>query len=117
MPDDLIPIDTDELAQMTAALRGTSYHEHLERYVRDRIAYLLDDDVSDVHVAMKRRGQVEELQHLLRPAFCQTLALLGLRARAARDAANLKPVEPPPPRDWWIDPEQPYSVASDRPVP
>ena len=115
--DAVIPIDSEELAEITAALRTTSYHEHLERYIRDRIAYLLDDEVSEPHVAMKRRGQVEELQHLLRPAFCQTLALLGLRARAARDAANLKPVEPPPPRDWWIDPEQPYSVASDRPVP
>ena len=40
---------------------------------------------------MKRRGQVEELSHLLRPAFAQTLALLGLRARAERDAANIRP--------------------------
>jgi len=117
MPDELIPIDAEELARITEALRATSYHEHLQRYVRDRIDYLLDDEVSKPYVVMKRRGQIEELQHLLRSAFCQTLALLGLRARAARDAANLKPVEPPPPRDWWIDPEQPYSVASDRPVP
>ena len=45
---------------------------------------------------MKRRGQVEELSHLLRPAFAQTLALLGLRARAERDAANIRPTEEPP---------------------
>src|SRR5215469_14829841 len=107
MPDDLIPIDTDELATITAALRGTSYHEHLERYVRDRIAHLQDDDVTDVHVAMKRRGQVEELQHLLRPAFCQTLALLGLRARVERDRRNTEPLELPPERPWWVDPPGP----------
>jgi hypothetical protein len=114
MPENLIPIDSEELAGITAALRQTSYHEHLEHYVRDRIAYLLDDDVSDVHVAMKRRGQVEELQHLLRPAFCQTLALLGLRARAARDALNTAPAEPLPERPWWADPPD---IASERPIP
>ena len=63
---------------------------------------------------MKRRGQVEELQHLLRPAFCQTLALLGLRARAERDRANTTPPEPPPTYPWWADPP---TVASERPVP
>src|SRR5215813_11178139 len=98
MPDAVIPIDPEELAQITAALRTTSYHEHLEHYVRDRIAYLLDDEVTDPHVAMKRRGQVEELQHLLRPVFCQTLALLGLRARADRDRLNTQPTELPPER-------------------
>jgi len=115
---ELIAIDPEELANVTAALRATSYHEHLERYVRDRIAYLLDKELTDPHAITKCRGQVEELQHLLRPALCQTLALLGLRARAERDARNLKPAEPLPPRDWWVDPEEPYSpVASDRPVP
>jgi ethanolamine ammonia-lyase large subunit len=115
MPNDsVIPIDADELAQITAALRATSYHEHLERYVRDRIAYLLDDDVTDPHVAMKRRGQVEELQHLLRPALCQTLALLGLRARAERDRVNTTPEEPLEAPPWWADPPDP---ASERPIP
>ena len=66
-------------------------------------------------MVMKRRGQVEELSHLLRPAFAQTLALLGLRARAERDAAAIRPTqEEPPPRDWWVDPPD---VASERPVP
>ena len=118
MTDELIPIDSAELLDVTTALRATSYHEHVQRYVRDRIAFLLDDEVSDPYVAMKRRGQVEELQHLLRPAFCQTLALLGLRARAERDRQNTAPVEPPPPRDWWVDPDSDYSpVGSERPVP
>src|SRR5215510_10475745 len=113
---ELIPIDEAELKALTSALRATSYAEHLERYVRDRIAYLLDDSVTDPYVAMKRRGQVEELSHLLRPAFAQTLALLGLRARAERDAASLRAAvaEPAPPRDWWIDPPD---IASEHPVP
>jgi len=109
-----IPIDEAELAAITAALRSTSYHEHLERYVRDRIAYLLDDDATDVHVVMKRRGQVEELSHLLRPAFAATLALLGLRARAERDAVNTRPAEPEEPRAWWTDPPD---IWSEHPVP
>jgi len=118
MDADLIPIDPDELASVTAALRETSYHLHLERYVRDRIAYLLDKELTDPHAITKCRGQVEELQHLLRPAFCQTLALLGLRARAERDRQNTAPQEPPPPRDWWVDPDSDYSpVGSERPVP
>jgi len=112
---ELIPIDEAELKALTSALRATSYAEHLERYVRERVAYLLDDSVTDPYVAMKRRGQVEELSHLLRPAFVQTLALLGLRARAERDAASLRAgAEPAPPRDWWIDPPD---VASEHPVP
>jgi hypothetical protein len=114
MDPELIAIDPEELAHVTAALRGTSYHEHLEHYVRDRIAYLLDKELTDPHAITKCRGQVEELQHLLRPAFCQTLALLGLRARAERDAANLRPVEEPAPLPWWADPPD---VASERPVP
>jgi len=51
----------------------------------------------------------------LRPLFAQTLALLGLRARAERDAANLRAgAEPAPPRQWW---EDPGDVASEHPVP
>jgi hypothetical protein len=110
-----IAIDEAELKAMTAALRATSYHEHLERYVRDRLLYLNDSEVVDPYVAMKRRGQVEELSHLLRPAFAQTLALLGLRARAERDAVAIRPPEePPPPREWWQDPPD---LASEHPVP
>src|SRR5262245_49680587 len=112
MDPELIPIDDAELKALTAALQATSYHEHLARYVRDRIAYLLDVETNEPYLIMKRRGQVEELSHLLRPAFTQTLALLGLRARAERDAATLRTVEsPPPPREWWVD------VASEHPVP
>jgi hypothetical protein len=113
MEPELIPIDEAELKELTAQLRGTSYHTHLERYVRDRIAFLLDAELTDPNAICKCRGQVEELQHLLRPAFTQTLALLGLRARAERDAANLKPTEPPPERPWWVDPDEPSS----RPIP
>jgi hypothetical protein len=115
MPEPLtIPIDLEEVAKLAVALRATSYHEHLERYVRDRIAYLLDADLTDPGAILKCRGQVEELQHLLRPAFAETLALLGLRARAARDAVNLAPPEAPPSQPWWIDPPD---AASERPVP
>lgn len=101
----VIPIDVDEVGKLAAALRATSYHEHLARYVADRIAFLLDAELTDPNAILKCRGQVEELQHLLRPAFTQTLALLGLRAHAERDAANLEPPEPPPTRPWWVDPE------------
>lgn len=107
-----IPIDTDEVSKLAEALRHTSYHEHLERYVRDRIAFLLDSELTDPNAILKCRGQVEELQHLLRPAFSTTLALLGLRARAERDAVNLTPTEPPPLRPWWVDPDP----ASEHPV-
>ena len=113
MDPEVIRIDETELAQLTTLLRGTSYHQHLEHYVRERIAFLLDGDVTDPYVAMKRRGQVEELSHLLRPLFTQTLALLGLRARAERDAVATRPTEPPPPRDWWAEPD----LASEHPVP
>jgi len=115
MDPELIAIDPEELANVTTALRATSYHEHLERYVRDRIAYLLDKELTEPHAITKCRGQVEELQHLLRPAFCQTLALLGLRARAERDRINTQPVEPETSQlSWWADPPD---VASERPVP
>jgi hypothetical protein len=114
MPEPVvIPIDTDEVGQLAEAFRHTSYHEHLERYVRDRIAYLLDVDLTDPNAILKSRGQVEELQHLLRPAFTQTLALLGLRARAKRDAVNLTPQKPPLLRPWWVDPDP----TSEQPVP
>ena len=114
MDTEVIPIDAEELAQLTAAFRQTSYHDHLERYVRERIAYLLDKELSDPHEITKCRGQLEELQHLLRPAFCSTLALLGLRARAERDRKNTEPTEPLPPQPWWADPPD---VASEHPVP
>jgi hypothetical protein len=115
MDPELIPIDEAELKRLTAQLRATSYHEHLEGYVRERIAYLLDVETNEYDMVMKRRGQIEELSHLLRPAFAQTLALLGLRARAERDAAAIRPEHPEEPsRDWWIDPPD---VASERPVP
>lgn len=115
MDPELIPIDEAELKRLTAQLRATSYHEHLERYVRERHAYLLDVETNEPFLIMKRRGQVEELSHLLRPAFAQTLALLGLRARAERDAAAIRPEKTTDlPRDWWADPPD---IASERPVP
>lgn len=116
MPEPVvIPIDLDEAAKLATALRATGYHEHLERYVRDRIAFLLDADLTDPNAILKNRGQVEELQHLLRPAFAETLALLALRARAERDAANVTPPEPPPSQPWWVDPF-PADPVSERPV-
>src|SRR5215510_13373015 len=101
MDTDPIPIDAEELARVTDALRATSYHGHLERYVRDRIAYLLDKELTDPHAITKCRGQVEELQHLLRPALSKTPPPRGRRARAGRARKNPKRVEPPPPpREW-----------------
>lgn len=117
MPEPVvIPIDTDEVASLATALRQTSYHHHLERYVRDRIAFLLDAELTEPNAILKCRGQVEELQHLLRPAFTQTLALLGLRAHAERDAVNLKPPAPPPTQPWWVEPI-PTEAPSEHPVP
>ncbi|HKF98949.1 MAG TPA: hypothetical protein VKB20_11865 [Steroidobacteraceae bacterium] len=114
MDTDVIPVDTEEWTQMTAAFQATSYHEHLKDYAEKRIAYLLDKELTDTNEILKCRGQLEELQHLLRPAFCSTLALLGLRARAERDRQNTEPREPLPSQPWWVDPPD---IASERPVP
>jgi hypothetical protein len=107
------PIDPTELATVVAQLAATSYHELLHAAVHARIATLLADDVTDPYVAMKRRGQVEELQRVLLPAFLQGLAVTGLVARAAADArvAAPPPTAPPPSRGWWVDP------VSEGPVP
>ncbi len=104
MDPELIPIDEAELKRLTAALRATSYHEHLERYVRERIAYLLDDTVTDPYVAMKRRGQVEELQRLVVPLFVKSLALSALARRAEARATLEEARAELPRRDWWSDP-------------
>jgi hypothetical protein len=108
------PIDPAELATVAAQLAATSYHELLHAAVHARMAMLLADDVTDPYVAMKRRGQVEELQRVLLPSFLQSLAVAGLVARAAMDARAAAPPStepPPPPRGWWVDP------VSEGPVP
>jgi hypothetical protein len=98
-------VDGDALARLTAELGQTSYHQLLTDLVQFRIAQLLSDDVTDPYVAMKRRGQVEELQRLLLPGTLQALALRGLERQDRLEAVTRRePRESGPPRDWWADP-------------
>jgi hypothetical protein len=98
----LQPVDPVALAQLTAELTATTYHQLLAERLHARIAELLSDDVTTADVAMKRRGQVEELQRVLLPAFVQQLALIGLSRRAVLEtpADTLAAVR----RDWWAEP-------------
>jgi hypothetical protein len=99
-------VDPHELAQLVAELEASGYHTYLRTYVEARIAHLLVDEVVDPYVAMKRRGQVEELQRLVVPLFVKSLALGALarraEARATAEAARLE--LPEGRRDWWSDP-------------
>jgi len=97
-------VDPHELAQLVGELEASGYHTYLRTYVDGRIAQLLVDDVTDPYVAMKRRGQVEELQRLTVPLFVKSLALSALarRAEARAMVEAVRPLEPR--RDWWIDP-------------
>jgi uncharacterized Zn finger protein len=102
----LQPVDPAALAQLTAELAATTYHQLLAERLAARIAELQADDVTDPYVAMKRRGQVEELQRILLPNFLQQLALVGLSRRALAEAAEspadtLAAVR----REWWADPD------------
>jgi hypothetical protein len=98
-------IEPAQLTVLVAELETTTYHTALRTYLERRIASLLVDDVTDPYVAMKRRGQVEELQRLLMPAATHGLALLALERRAAAtataEAADTLPIRP---RDWWVNP-------------
>jgi len=97
-------VDADELASLTRDLEASGYHAALRAYVEGRIAQLLVDDVTTADVAMKRRGQVEELQRLIMPLFVKSLALAALARRAAQ-RADLEAARPTMPRhDWWTDP-------------
>jgi len=99
-------VDPHELATLVAELEASGYHTYLRTYVEARIAHLLVDDVVDPYVAMKRRGQVEELQRLVVPLFVKSLALGALarraEAHAALEAARVE--SPASRRDWWSDP-------------
>jgi hypothetical protein len=99
-------VDSQELAALTRELEVSGYHTYLRTYVDQRIATLLVDDVTDPYVAMKRRGQVEELQRLVVPLFVKTLALgaLARRAEARATAEAARPVLPGLERAWWSDP-------------
>jgi len=99
-------VDAHELAALVAELEASGYHTYLRTYVEARIAHLLVDDVVDPYVAMKRRGQVEELQRLVVPLFVKSLALGALARRAeSRAALEAARVEAPERRrDWWSDP-------------
>jgi hypothetical protein len=99
-------VDPQELAELTRELEVSGYHTYLRQYVEARIATLLVDDVTDPYVAMKRRGQVEELQRLVVPLFVKTLALgaLARRAEARATAEAARPVLPGLERAWWSDP-------------
>ena len=107
-------VDPSELAQLTVELEASGYHTYLRAYVDARIATLRVDDVTTADVAMKRRGQVEELQRLILPLFVKSLALSALARRAeARATAAASRVEAPElRRDWWSDP-----VVDELPVP
>jgi hypothetical protein len=102
----LQPVDPAALAQLTAELGATTYHQLLAERLAARIAELQADDVTDPYVAMKRRGQVEELQRVLLPTFVQQLALIGLSRRALVEATE-SPTEALAAvrRDWWAEPE------------
>jgi len=97
-------VDPHELAQLVRDLEASGYHAALRAYVDARIAQLLVDDVSTADVAMKRRGQVEELQRLIMPLFVKSLALSALarRAEARAMVEAVRPLEPR--REWWTDP-------------
>jgi len=96
-------VDPHELAQLVRDLEASGYHTALRTYVESRIAQLLVDDVTDPYVAMKRRGQVEELQRLILPLFVKSLALgaLARRAEARAMVDAVRPLEPR--REWWTD--------------
>jgi len=103
-------VDPDELASLTRDLEASGYHAHLRTYVEGRIAQLLVDDVTDPYVAMKRRGQVEELQRLIVPLFVKSLALTAL-ARRAQDRAGLEAARAAESRrDWWSEPIDEHPV-------
>jgi len=106
-------VDPHELATLVAELEASGYHTYLRAYVDARIATLLVDDVIDPYVAMKRRGQVEELQRFVVPLFVKSLALSALarRAEARATAEAARHDAPELRRDWWSDP------ADDLPVP
>ena len=106
-------VDPSALATLVAELEASGYHTYLRQYVDGRIAQLLVDDVTDPYVAMKRRGQVEELQRLVVPLFVKSLALSALarRAEARATAEAARHEAPPQRRDWWSDP------ADELPVP
>jgi hypothetical protein len=97
-------IDGDVLARMTAELAATSYHVLLTELVQFRIAQLQSDDVTDPYVAMKRRGQVEELQRLLLPGTVQALALRGLERQQPPEVPREPELSRPPP-EWWAEPD------------
>jgi hypothetical protein len=99
-------VDSHELGELTRELETSGYHTYLRQYVEARIANLLVDDVIDPYVAMKRRGQVEELQRLVVPLFVKSLALAALarRAEARASAEAARPVAPGLERAWWSDP-------------
>ena len=100
-------VEPSELVALTAELEASGYHLYLRTYVDGRIANLLVDDVTDPYVAMKRRGQVEELQRLVVPLFVKTLALAALAKRAEARATAEGPRPPMLPgfeRAWWLDP-------------
>jgi hypothetical protein len=105
-------VDPHELAQLVAELEASGYHTYLRHYVDARIALLLVDEVLDPYVAMKRRGQVEELQRLVVPLFVKSLALAALarRAEAHATAAAARQDAPELRRDWWSDPVDEHPV-------
>jgi len=95
----------EQIAALVGELEATTYHQALRLYVERRMGALQRDDVTDPYVAMKRRGQLEELARIVAPAATQGLAMLALERRAFA-AAQAGPAAPAPHllREWWLDP-------------
>ena len=95
----------EQITALVVELEATTYHQALRRYVEQRMGMLQRDDVTDPYVAMKRRGQLEELARIVAPAATQGLAMLALERRAFA-AAQTIPTGPAPTltREWWLDP-------------
>jgi len=96
----------EQIAALVVELEATTYHQALRTYVERRLGALMRDDVTRVDVAMKRRGQLEELARLIAPAALQGFAMLALERRAMAAAVHAPATTPAPPlgREWWLDP-------------
>ena len=95
----------EQIAALVVELEATTYHQALRTYVERRIGALMRADVTTADVAMKCRGQLEELARIVAPAATQAFAMLALERRAFA-AAQAGPAAPAPHllREWWLEP-------------
>jgi hypothetical protein len=101
----------EEIATLAARLRASDFYGYLAAYVRERATVLETDDVTTAAVAMKRRGQTEELHRLLQPQTLNVIATVALITREQESARTATPEAGPLRRgDWWVTPgEEPTS--------